>query len=413
MLIIIGTPLYGKETFSWPYKTYTDNKIKMTTVFVNKNADNKMHLDKLLKKGKLQVLCENETHVIIQISLIDLEKLVHKSGFEGQIWGLRDLNTYRQQCSEKEYQIEDEVKDKGYLHLYTHVDSIYAVSLITVNYTTKKSFVWDSYLTDFKGELECRVPEGEYKIRISTMTRYSRDEYLDQMINPFTKSDSTLKLEKWLNPPNYEDGFEYEHEEPIIGCKFKTSFTVNRVEIRKNQVTLLNAPMFTEWIVKVGNFEGQGKEILKKVKGDALYFWPFLQLISYEDYLATFKKGQEKIKIKGYVEIDEVDKLDSYKLSFLSAKNHLTFTQIEENGYFSVELYPGVYAVTIASVDEQNLLPGMKLVPPDIKTNVLDILINNSEPIDYNLKFKIEDRSDRRIGIETRYNYFTDKYKDL
>ena len=98
VLIITVTPLYGKETFSWPYKTYTDNKIKMTTVFVNSNADNKTHLDRLLIKGNLQVLCENETQIIIQISLIDLEMFDDKIS----IWRNRTVRNI-DKCTECVY----------------------------------------------------------------------------------------------------------------------------------------------------------------------------------------------------------------------------------------------------------------------------------------------------------------------
>lgn len=406
IILLLPSVLLAEKNTEWYYKTYLENNTEMTTAFIKYDENLKNHVQEFLKNKEVKVITKSDNYVAITIPVYLIKKQINKWGENVEIYGLRDDNTYLQEKRIDKLLLDWTSEEKGMLKGFCHVDSIYIVSVIFKHPETKRRYTVESFFTESNGEFSCWLPEGKYKISVKTVKSYMVSEKQKKKI---LKDVDVKELKFAPFNAKYEPKVEPQiiNISDINGWVLKEgSWISHPIEIINNTVTLVNIPMYTYF-----DYGTERKTIIDykikfyEEKENYPYLYYFYQLLPLDDCEKTFEKPDEKINISGIVKLVSYED-QAFELSFLSAKHHLTYIQTDSLGYFSAEVYPDIYAVTIVSL-------------PRIKTDVKDIMVNSYKESDFKLEFTVVDSLPAgsfpafKVFLHQRYNYFTKSFKDL
>ena len=419
IIVFLPLVLLADDISSWHYKTYIENNTKMTTAFIKYDEDVKKDIKKFLNSKKVKLITGEEQYIAAIAPLKLVQKLKKKLSDKIEICGLRDDNTYLQEKRIDKLLLDWKSEHKGMLKGFCHVDSIYIVSIIYKHPETKRQYTIDSYLTDNNGEFSSWLPEGEYKIFVETVKSYMTSEKQKKKIQEEVNGSKIVPV---------ADRFKFELDDIVLE-EFNNKYTAKQkdilvfidtdnrpnsllyteisggyshpVEIIEDHVTLFNTPMYVTYTYGLVVYKTLSEIKPYKEKGFYPYSYGFSQNIPYADYVNTFVKPDEKIEISGEVKLTNHE-IESFELSFLSAKHHLTYIQTDSLGHFTAEVYPDIYAVTIVSI-------------PNLKMDVYDILVNSNFEKDVTLKFTVVDSllPEWDLSLLKRYSYSSKIFKDL
>ncbi|MEA3475523.1 MAG: hypothetical protein U9R23_03650 [Candidatus Cloacimonadota bacterium] len=426
IILLLPSVLLADDISDWHYKTYIENNTEMTTTFIKYDEDTKKHVKKFINKKKVKLITGNDQYIATTAPVKLVKKLKNKLSDKIEICGLRDDNTYLQEKRIDKLLLDWKSEHKGMLKGFCHVDSIYIVSVIFKHPETKRRYNVESFFTESNGEFSSWLPEGEYKISVETVKSYMASENQKKKILKDVNGPKIVKIREGEFPKLEFIPIIYLDEEAFIEYTAKQKeilvfididnspsalLLTERngysypIEITEDYVTLFNTPMYASYF---GSITYKTISEIKPYKEEGFYpyLYSFSQTIPYADYVKTFVKPDEKFEISGEVKIMNHE-IESFELSFLSAKHQLTYIQTDSLGHFSAEVYSDIYAVTIVSL-------------PRIKTDVKDVLVNSYKKNDFKLEFTIVDSIPARrcfpgdkVILPYRYNYFTKGFKDL
>ena len=417
IILLLPSALLAEKNTEWYYKIYLENSIEMTTAFIKYDDSLKNQVQEFLNRKEVNVITKNDQYAAITLPVSLIKAQINMWEENVEICGLRDDNTYLQEKRIDKLLLDWKSEDKGMLKGFCHVNSIYIVSIFLTHPENKRQYIVDSYLTDNKGEFSSWLLEGKYRISVEIVKRYMASEkYRKELPKYDVKEPKAVQFEAKFEPEygileieEFNNKYTAEQKGILVFMDIDNRpnslvFTVkNRyslpIEIIEDHVTLFNTPMYDLGGGAVYKTLSEIKPY--KEKGFYPYLYSFSQTIPYADYVKTFVKPDEKIEISGEIKLTNHE-IESFELSFLSAKHHLTYIKTDSLGHFSSEVYSDIYAITIVSI-------------PNLKMNVQDILINSNIQNDRILEFTVVDSlpPEWDLCLLQRYSYSSKIFKDL